>query len=338
METTILTTHHSPPTTHHSPTHHPPLTTHHSPSVATIGFFDGVHGGHRYLIRQVTEEARRRGMQAMVITFLRHPRQVLSADYQPQLLTTTAEKEALLATTGVDRCVLLPFDKEMSAMSARDFMRKVLRERLGVGVLITGYDNRFGHNRAEGFDDYVRYGQEMGIEVLRAKAYTVDGVGISSSVVRSLLLEGEARMAARCLGYDYMLTGTVVPGEHVGRTIGFPTANIQPDDNGKLIPAPGAYAVRVTPAEGGESLPAMMNIGCRPTFGEHSMTLEAHILNFSGDIYGRRMVVSFVERLRAERKFRSAAELKAQLQRDAEEAARILAEEERQTNEKDITI
>lgn len=295
------------------------------PCVATIGFFDGVHRGHRYLIRQVTDTARRSGLESVVITFDRHPRRVLDNAYRPLLLSTFAEKTALLASTGVDRCVVLPFSRAMASLSARDFMSSVLRDRLGVRVLVTGYDNRFGHNRSEGFDDYVDYGRELGIDVQQALPLAVDGVDVSSSVVRSLLQEGEAAMAAMCLGYPYMLSGTVVSGRRIGRGLGFPTANMQPDDADKLVPAPGVYAVRVELDDGGGPRPAMMNIGRRPTFDGGDVTLEAHIFGFSGDIYGKRMGVSFVNRLRAERKFRSPAELAAQLRADAVEAQAILA-------------
>lgn len=290
------------------------------PCVATIGFFDGVHKGHRFLIRQVLDMASERGLGSAVITFDQHPRQVLDCNFRPLMLSTHAEKTALLAATGIDECVVLPFNKEMAAMEARDFMQKVLAERLNVRVLVTGYDNRFGHNRTEGFSDYVAYGREIGMEVVQAEALRLDGVGVSSSVIRTLLGEGEVEMGTQCLGYPYMLTGTVVKGEQVGRSIGFPTANLLPDDNCKLIPAPGAYAVRVALPDRQGQLAGMMNIGSRPTFDGQKTTLEVNIFNFDGDIYGCRMGVSFVSRLRAERKFRNGGELAAQLKRDAEEA------------------
>lgn len=294
------------------------------PCVATIGFFDGVHRGHRYLIRQVKEIARERGLESAVITFDRHPRQVLNSTFQPRMLSTFAEKAALLAATGVDNCIVLPFDRQMAAMRARDFMQDVLLRRLNVRVLVAGYDNRFGHDRAEDFDDYVRYGREIGIDVYRGEPFVLNGVSVSSSVIRSFLSEGEVEMASLCLGYPYMLSGTVVSGEQVGRHIGFPTANLRPDDPGKLVPSPGVYAVRVTLPDSDIQRPAMMNIGTRPTFDGHETTLETHIFHFRGDIYGETMGVSFVSRLRTERKFRSAAELAAQLRRDAAQAEEIL--------------
>lgn len=296
------------------------------PCVATIGFFDGVHRGHRYLINHVIDTARREGMESAVVTFDRHPRQVLHSDYRPQLLSTTEEKLALLARTGIDRCAMLPFDAGMAALSARDFMREVLLGRMGVRRLVIGYDNRFGHDRTEGFDDYVRHGRELGIAVEQWQPMSIGGVNVSSSMVRSLLLAGEVEMASRCLGYDYGLGGTVVHGRHVGESLGFPTANILPSDPLKLVPAGGVYAAEVSIDGEPNSVPAMLNIGSRPTFDDgSSITIEAHLIGFSGDLYGHGVNVSFVARLRDERKFRTAAELACQLRRDLSDAERVIA-------------
>ena len=286
------------------------------PCVGTIGFFDGVHRGHRHLIRQVMDVAAGKGMKSMVITFDRHPREVLHCDFRPPLLSTVGEKMELIAQTGVDYCVVLPFDEAMASLSAYDFMSSVLCRQLGLEVLITGYDNRFGHNRSEGFDDYVAYGRELGLDVRKGTAFVLNGVNVSSSVIRSFLQEGEVEMARRCLGYPYTLSGKVVGGEHVGHSLGFPTANLRLDDNRKLIPASGVYAVTVA-LPGETSLHhGMMNIGTRPTFDGDSMTIETHIFGFSGDVYGMPMGVSLVSRLRGERRFRSTDELVRQLEKD----------------------
>ncbi len=300
----------------HTNTHHP------SPAVryvATIGFFDGVHRGHQYLIRRLREEAELQGMQSMVITFDRHPREVLGSNYQPRMLSTLDEKMERLKQTGVDRCVVLPFTRELAALSAREFMQQVLKRQLNVARLYMGYDNRFGHNREEGFDDYVRYGREIGIEVILNDAFTLNQIHISSSVVRSFVSEGEIELANQCLGYPYMVTGKVVDGVREGRKMGFPTANIEPDDAQKLIPAPGVYAVRVSVEGCREWLDGMMNIGTRPTFGENRLSLETHILHFSDDIYGKKLTVAFVKRLRAEQRFSSVAALREQLVKDEQQ-------------------
>ena len=271
------------------------------PSVATIGFFDGVHRGHRFLINNVVKEAASRGLQSTVVTFDRHPRQVLGSDFQPRLLSTNEEKMLLLSKTGVERCVMLPFSEQMAQMTACDFMKKILRDRLGVQVLIIGYDNRFGHNRSEGFDDYVRYGREMGIEVMSAQSFLLHGINVSSSVIRSFLQEGEIEMAENCLGYPYFFTGKVVKGFRVGHELGFPTANIEQDNMLKMIPSPGVYAVKVRIEGTVELKHAMMNIGTRPTFNGTQQTLEVHILNFNDDIYGvKRSVIGTIGKRRSD--------------------------------------
>ena len=288
------------------------------PSVATIGFFDGVHRGHRFLINNVVKEAASRGLLSTVVTFDRHPRQVLGSDFQPRLLSTNEEKMLLLSKTGVERCVMLPFSEQMAQMTACDFMKKILHDRLGVQVLIIGYDNRFGHNRSEGFDDYVRYGREMGIEVMSAQSFLLHGINVSSSVIRSFLQEGEIEMAENCLGYPYFFTGKVVKGFRVGHELGFPTANIEQDNMLKMIPSPGVYAVKVRIEGTVELKHAMMNIGTRPTFNGTQQTLEVHILNFNDDIYGKMISVAFVHKLRNERQFASKEALSEQLVKDAQ--------------------
>ena len=295
------------------------------PCVATIGFFDGVHRGHRFLIERLKEDAEREGLESTVITFEKHPRQVLQADYQPKLLTTFEEKRQLLSRTGVDNCAGLQFDRQMAQLTAREFMERVLSGLLNVKKLYIGYDHRFGHNREEGFEDYVRYGRELGIEVIRNTAFELEGVNVSSSVIRSFLLEGEVAMAVRCLGYPYFLSGKVIPGVQEGRKLGFPTANIEVPVE-KLIPASGAYAVDARMKDTVTMMPAMMNIGTRPTFGENNQTLEVHILDFEGDIYGKELLVAFEHRLRGERKFKSAEDLASQLRKDAVRVREIISE------------
>lgn len=232
------------------------------PCVATIGFFDGVHRGHQFLIDEVKTEAAKAGLQSLVITFDRHPRQVLQQSYQPQLLTTLDEKLRLLSLTGIDDIYVLHFTQDMAALTAKEFMSQILHDKLNVRKLVIGYDNRFGHNRAEGFDDYVQYGRDLGIEVIQAHPFEISGVKVSSSVVRAFLNGGEVEMAKRCLGRPFMLSGTVVRGFQEGRKMGFPTANLQTAE-GLLIPADGVYAVKVKVCDTGKWLPAMTNIGTR---------------------------------------------------------------------------
>ena len=285
--------------------------------IATIGFFDGVHIGHCHLINMLKKVARERGVEACVITFDRHPRQVVQPEWCPEMLTTLEEKTQLLEATGIDRCEVLHFDREMANQSAHDFMLHTLKEKLGVSILVTGYDNRFGHNRSEGFEDYVRYGKEIGIEVIKGEELTDGSNNVSSSSIRRMLKEGRIEDATRCLGREYQLTGTVVGGEHIGRTIGFPTANIRPDDSSKLIPANGVYAVDVWSQAGDINRErAMLNIGTRPTFNGTATTIEVHIPHFAGNLYGSTLSIAFLRKIREERKFDSPEALVEQLNKD----------------------
>lgn len=284
--------------------------------VATIGFFDGVHRGHRFLIDRVIEEAQRLGMSSAVITFDRHPREVLQTDYQPDLLSTLDEKLLLLSKTHVDNTVVLHFDTSLAALTAHDFMRDVLQGQLKVRKLIIGYDNRFGHNRSEGFDDYVRYGKELGIEVIRADAFLPDGVRVSSSVIRTCLREGRVEDANRLLGYDYTIESRIVSGYQNGRKMGFPTANLDVTRCQQLLPASGVYAVLVRLKDSVGWKRGMMNIGHRPTFNGRTTSMEVNLFNFSGDLYGQELLVSFISKIRDERKFDSIDALAEQLQHD----------------------
>lgn len=377
--------------------------------VATIGFFDGVHRGHRYLINKVMERAHAHAQQSMVITFDRHPREVLQSDYQPQMLTTLNTKLRLLHETGVERVEVLHFTRQLAALSARQFMAQVLKERLGVTTLVIGYDHRFGHNRAEGFDDYVRYGKELGIEVVQSSELTVHidrycppasvsseapfasssknskahsseeskapssevpnassevaspveessfkarsfagkwGMHVSSSAIRRLLKEGDVGTADLFLDRPHTITGCVTHGFAEGRKMGFPTANLDTTGYPLLIPANGVYGVWVkigyadavmgkceATALAGLTpempiptiddldgwLPAMLNIGTRPTFDGSTTTIEANIFNFNDDIYGQPMTIAFFFRLRNEQRFDSVEALEEQLHKDRKE-------------------
>lgn len=287
---------------------------------ATIGFFDGVHRGHRYLIKQVCEAAAMRSLQSAVITFPVHPRKVMQSAFAPQLLTTCEEKVALLKDSGIDQCLLLPFTTALSHLSAREFM-KMLKETYDVKALVIGYDHRFGHNRSEGFDEYVRYGEELGMEVIAATAYPE--CEVSSSAIRRALLQGEIATATSLAGHEYALSGTVVGGHRVGRAIGFPTANVQVSDEGKLIPAEGVYAVQVIIQ--GKEHDGMLSIGRRPTLNNgNDRSIEVHIFNFYEEVYNQPITIRFIARTRDIMNFSSLDELTAQLHRDATEVKKAL--------------
>lgn len=292
------------------------------PCAATIGCFDGVHRGHRYLIGQVCQEAAQRGLSSVLITFPVHPRQVMQSDYRPQLLSCLQQKTDLLQQQPADYCIMLPFTRELSMLSAYEFMR-LLRDRYQVKVLVIGYDHRFGHNRSEGFEDYCRYGRELGMEIVHARALVEDELSISSSTIRNLLKQGEVERANHFLGYRYYLDGVVVDGYKVGRTLGFPTANLQPSCPDKLIPAEGVYAVYAYVK--GRRYAGMLNIGHRPTVDNgNDLSIEAHILDFSDNIYNRYLRIEFMHFIRPEQKFGNLEALRAQLRNDRETVASLL--------------
>ena len=293
--------------------------------VATIGFFDGVHRGHCSLLSQVVRQAAQRNSQSTVVTFDIHPRQLVNPDFQPLLLTTLDEKLLLLSRQGIDRVAVLHFDEQMASLSARDFMSVVLSRQLNVDTLVLGYDSRFGHGRTAGFADYEAYGRSMGIDVLRATPLlSDDGTPVSSSLVRNLLLSGNIAQANDALGRRYSLTGNVVDGFHEGRRLGFPTANLALADRQRLVPGRGVYAVWAELTGYSEPMPAMMNIGTRPTYNGSSQTLEVHIIGYEGDLYGQDITVTFAERIRSEQPFDSPSALASQLQLDRKACIRIL--------------
>lgn len=294
----------------------------HLPLVATIGFFDGVHIGHRFLIEQVKTEAARRGLLSAVITFPVHPRKVLQKDYQPALLCGFDEKIERLSTTGIDYCVCLDFTVDISKLSARDFMQKVLKERLSVDTLIIGYDHRFGHNREDGFSDYKRYGNEMGMDVVEAIA--LPGTEhVSSSRIRRLLGAGQVRKAAQLLSYNYTISGKIVEGFKVGRTIGFPTANIQLWETYKVIPAFGVYAVYVHVDD--KKYDGMLYIGRRPTLHNgDNISVEVNLFDFEGNLYNKDLTAEFLEFMRHDEKFSDIDTLKDQIRADKDNVIKYI--------------
>lgn len=285
---------------------------------ATVGFFDGVHMGHRFLLAELKKEAAKRGLKSLVITFKVHPRKVLHAAYLPQLLTSAVEKREQLESTGVDEVVELDFTVEMAQLTAAEFIKQILAEQLGVKLLLVGHDHRFGRNREEGFPEYAAYGKQNGMEVIQATRYSTEQFShISSSEVRNALITGDIERANTLLTYPYAFTGYVVTGFQVGKKIGFPTANLSPVEPDKLIPGIGVYAVKIEWK--GLTYTGMMNIGRRPTLDNgDAVSLEVHIINFDADIYHQQLKVTFIRKIRDEKKFNSVEELIEQLKMDKE--------------------
>lgn len=288
--------------------------------VATIGFFDGVHRGHVYLLAQLWKVAKERGLRPLVVTFDVHPRAVLQSDFQPQLLTSLEEKVGLLHEVGFDDVAVLHFTREMGALSPREFMHEILRKELDVKFLLMGYDHRFGHGGGT-HEEYIRWGREEGIEVLTADR--LPGEKVSSSVIRHLLSEGRVEDVCGLLGRPYELSGSVVHGQALGRRIGFPTANVCPSQE-KLCPASGVYAVRVKLADG-SSHGGMLCVGSRPTLDDgRGRTIEVHLFDFDGDLYDKSLTIAFHSFLREEMKFETVSDLQQQLLADKALAERAL--------------
>ena len=283
--------------------------------VVATGFFDGVHVGHRLVIQQLVEAAAVRGDESMVITFWPHPRNVLQKEARSlRLLTTLAQKKQILHDLGVNRVEVLQFTKGFSTMTTEDYLRMLIDE-YGVRTILLGYDNRMGSD-AKGADEVARAAENLGIEVLRADMVPSEcGYAVSSTKIRERLEEGDVKGAASMLGYDYQLHGVVVAGNRLGRTIGFPTANMQLYEPLKLIPANGVYFARVETSD--RMLYGMCNIGCRPTVGTgNARTIETNIFDFDEDIYGLDLKVTFIARIREEVRFESMDALRAQLEKD----------------------
>ncbi len=286
-----------------------------SSPVATLGFFDGVHIGHRHLIQQVKNKAKNLGLPSAVITFPIHPRKVLQSDYQPKLLCGFDEKLDLLGKTGIDYCFSLPFTRDLSKLTAQQFITTILKDRIGVQTLIIGYDHRFGHNREEGFDAYKSYADEAKMSIEQATELRVEGEDVSSSRVRRLLLAGNIEKANQLLSYNYRISGKIVEGYKVGRTIGFPTANVKAWERYKVIPQLGVYAVLVhfdnTTHEG------MLYIGTRPTLQNGSeISIEVNIFDFTGDLYNKSLSVEFIDFIRPDSKFDNMQQLVSQINDD----------------------
>ena len=281
--------------------------------VATIGFFDGVHLGHNYLLEQLKSEAQQRAMQSMVVSFANHPRLFFDPNCGLKQLTLSDEKVDLLTQKGVDEVVMFQFDEYLSKLTSREFMQ-LLVEQYGVKVLLMGYDHRFGSDRATSFDEYIEYGKQLGLEVKRCDGFSESEVMVSSSKVRRALELWDIPLANKLLGYKYFLKGRVVAGQKIGRQIGFPTANLDVDTL-KLIPSDGVYVVEVVVKE--DVFRGILNIGSRPTVDGDRRTIEVHIMEYEGgELYGEELKLRFLSFLRHEQRFSSLDDLREQIRKD----------------------
>ncbi|NPA48390.1 MAG: bifunctional riboflavin kinase/FAD synthetase [Thermodesulfobacteria bacterium] len=291
--------------------------------VATIGNFDGVHLGHQALFKETVKRARAKNGTAVAITFHPHPLQVLRPEIPLKLICTLEQKIKLIEEAGLDYLLLLEFTRELASLEAEDFVEEILVRGLGIKELIVGYDYRFGRKRRGDTELLRLLGERFGFKVTVIPPQKVDGLTVSSTLIRELIAEGDVALAAKLLGRYYKLCGKVIPGHGRGkRLLGFPTANLKLSRE-KLLPKTGVYAVFVH--LNGKKLPGVMNLGFNPTFGDGYLSAEVHIFDFEGDLYGKVICLSFVARLRDEKKFSSAEELARQIAEDCQRAREILS-------------
>lgn len=296
--------------------------------MVTTGTFDGVHLGHRKILKQLNQVAEKIGGESVLLTFFPHPRMVLQPDLELKLLNSQEEKIERLKSTGLDHLIIHPFSLEFSRTSSLDFVRNILVNQIGAKKLVIGYDHHFGRNREGSFAHLKEYGPVYGFEVEEIAAQDVDEVTVSSTKIREAIQNGEVERANEYLMYAFPLSGTVVKGEQIGRTLGYPTANIRVQDNYKVIPAKGVYAVQVNFPDRDQKAPVngMCNIGIRPTFGGKFPSIEVHLFDFSEDLYGRQVEILFLKGLRSEMKFDGPEALKKQLAQDEAMARSFLAQ------------
>jgi riboflavin kinase/FMN adenylyltransferase len=294
--------------------------------VVTLGIFDGVHKGHRALLDYLVQCARERHGESAVVTFNTHPRLILAENKKEiSFLSTPDEKERLLAETGIDHLVILKFNKALAGMEACDFVEKFLVNKIGTRHLVIGYDHHFGKSRQGNFNSVKECAEKFGFRVEQITEIVSENGIISSTVIREALIGGNLRVAAKMLGYDYSLAGTIIRGKRLGSDIGFPTANIQPANKYKLVPGNGVYAVRVAFED--QMFMGMLSIGLNPTVNRipDARSIEVNIFNFERDIYGREIRVFFIEWLRDEKRFDSIAQLADQMKIDRQMALHILS-------------
>ncbi len=283
-------------------------------AIITIGTFDGVHIGHQKILLKLSQISKSENCQSVVLTFFPHPRMVLQHDNTIKLLNTLEEKVKLLEQLSIDNLIIHSFDKEFSQLSAADFVKNILVDQLKVQKIVIGYDHRFGRNRTADISDLIQFGMQYDFEIEQIAVEEIEAIAVSSTKIRNALLEGDIETATNYLGYNYSITGKVVKGKQLGRTIGFPTANIEINEAYKLIPKKGVYIVSSFIEN--QLVYGIMNIGNRPTLNGDTQTIEVHFLNFNKDIYNQNIEIVFIKYIREEVKFKSLADLKTQITKD----------------------
>jgi riboflavin kinase/FMN adenylyltransferase len=283
-------------------------------TILTLGTFDGVHFGHKKILEKVTQNTENEKYESLVLTFFPHPRMVLQEDSDIKMLNTIDEKIELLDKIGIQNLVIHPFDESFSRLTAEEFVKNILVDQFHIHKIIIGHDHRFGRNRTANIDDLKAFGEQYDFEVEEISAQEIKEVSVSSTKIRHALIDGNVALANEYLGYDYSLTGIIVKGKQLGRTIGFPTANLKLEENFKLVPQNGVYIVKSV--INSKSVSGMMNIGFNPTVEGKNQTIEINYFDFNEDLYNKKITVSILERIRSEVKFDSVAHLTEQLEKD----------------------
>ncbi len=294
------------------------------PTIVTIGTFDGVHVGHKKILEKIIQNTNNSDYESLVLTFFPHPRTVLQTGTEMKQLNTIDEKSNLIEKAGIDNLVIHPFDKEFASLSAEEFVKKVLVDIFNIQKIVIGYDHRFGKNRTADINDLIAFGNQYNFEVEQISAEELNEVAVSSTKIRNALTDGNIELANSFLGYNYAITGMVVQGKQLGRTIGFPTANISINEDYKLIPNSGVYVVECKIEN--QSYFGMMNIGTNPTVENtnQKQKLEVNIFDFDQDVYGKSINISFLKRIRSEQKFASLDALKNQITSDKQTSLQFI--------------
>jgi riboflavin kinase/FMN adenylyltransferase len=291
-------------------------------TILTLGTFDGVHIGHKKILKKITQNTENQKYESLVLTFFPHPRMVLQDHSDIQLLNTIDEKIDLLEKIGIQNLVIHPFDEAFSRLTAEEFVSSILVDRFHIQKIVIGHDHRFGRNRTANIDDLIAFGKQYGFEVEQISVQEINAISVSSTKIRNALLEGDMALSNDYLGYDYFLTGNVVKGKQLGRTIDFPTANLKIEEDYKLIPKNGVYIVKSL--IDGQTIFGMMNIGFNPTVNGKKQSIEIHYFDFNSDLYNQKIRVSILQRIRSEQKFESVDLLKEQLKKDKKTALSLL--------------
>jgi riboflavin kinase/FMN adenylyltransferase len=285
-----------------------------SPSIITIGTFDGVHIGHKKIINQLTSTSSKEHLTSILLSFFPHPKMVLQNDRELKLINTITEKEELLNNLDLDYLIIKEFTKEFSRLSALEFVRDILVNKLNAKHIIIGYDHHFGRNRTANIEQLKEFGLLYDFKVTEILAQDINDIAISSTKIRKALINGEIQLANKFLGYDYFFNGNIVHGNSIGKTISFPTANIEVHESYKLVPKNGVYIVKTIIDK--KLIFGMMNIGVNPTFDGTKQSIEIHFLNFNKNIYNQNLTIYMISRIRDEKKFNSVEDLKTQLELD----------------------